>query len=342
MTESATPSPGTPAADMEKIIERGQKMLALARRGGSEAEMATAMAMFQKLLAEHNLDMATVESAQAGSAKREKAAQAGGQYAYQRDLWKAVAELNFCIYMTGHVRVEVNKRLPGGGSFKSHIWRREHRVVGRTVNTRASIVMATYLEETANRLCRERLTTRSGAGVTPGELNSQFYSSWAVSFRVGVADRIIEKVQERRAAHLREENRKRRKAEREAAGGTSTATALSLSVFKSAEEDANIDFLHGEGTAAQWAAARAEQAAERAQDRADYTAWAKANPDKAKQDRHYRKWWQDRGYTFGRVGRGASTETTRGPGYFSGYEAGEGVSIDPQAGSANTKRIGGG
>lgn len=330
MTEQAPP-------DLDKITERIQKLLNKARGTANEAEAAAFMSRAMEELARHNLDMASVESAVTGSAKREKAAQAGGQYTYQRDLWKAVAELNFCMYLTGHVPVRV--RVGGATGWDRTSWRRQHSVVGRTVNTRTSIVMATYLEDVTNRLCREQLEVRSGAGTTPGDLNSQFYSSWAVEYRVGMADRLIEKVQERRAQHLRAENKARRAAEK-AADGVSTAMGLSLVVYKSQEEDANIDFLHGEGTAAQWAADRAERAAERAADEVEFARWAKANPKDARDMSKRRKKWVDLGYTFSRSSHSsASSEKRRGAGYYAGYEAAEKVSIDPQAGSANTKRL---
>lgn len=63
---------------MEAIVERIQKILALGRRGGTEAEAAAAMAKAQELLAEHNLTLAQVESAQQGTARREELAAAGG------------------------------------------------------------------------------------------------------------------------------------------------------------------------------------------------------------------------------------------------------------------------
>ena len=312
---------------MDKIIERGQKILALAKRGGTEAECAVAMSKFQALLEQHNLTAAQVEGTTAGSAKREKAAQAGGQYIYQRELWRAVARLNFCMYMQNSTWVKV-------GTYKQ-VYRKQHLVIGRVVNTRSTIAMATYLEQVTNRLCRDRLETRTHAGATPGEVHSAFFSTWAVGFREGVSDRVIQKLEERRSEALKEENRKKAAAARK---GVSTATALTISTYKDAETDANVDFIYGEGTSARLAKERAERAAEQAEEERKYTAWAKANPKEAKKEAD--KWRKQREQRYSRPRAPTDAERRReGSGYWAGYDAGEGVSIDQQADSANTKRL---
>jgi len=263
--------------------------------------------------------MATVEQTSAGTAAREKAAVAGGMYVYQRELWGNVAKLNFCM----HFRQHVLEPEPGTRKLR---WRNKHQVVGRRINTRATIQMATYLEEVINRLCRERLTTRSGAGVTSGELNSQFFSSWAVAFREGIADRAIEKIQERRHAHLRKVHKQRAAADK-AASGASTATTVALSHYIDAEADANIDFMWGKGTAAEWAAERAKEAAEAEALEREMVQLAKDNP------KEYLRREEERRKNERRRSSGTRSERTRfinGAGYHSGREAGESVGIDPQ------------
>jgi hypothetical protein len=314
-------------AALERIVERVQKLLALGRRGGTEAEAASAMAKAQELLAAHNLDMAAVEGQVAGSARREKSAQNGGMYVYQRHLWSEVARLNFCLHFRRHLLE------PDGGANARKRWKNKHMIVGRTVNVRATIAMGEYLEAVIDRLCRERLQTRSGAGVTPGELNSQFFTSWAVAFREGVADRVVDKVQERRQQHLREENKKKRAAAFNAAGA-STSTAIALSTYVDAETDANVDFMYGEGTSADWAASRAARAAaDEAADRA-HAEWAAAHPEEAAAEERKRAARARR-----RTGRRAPAERrVDAGGYWAGVEAGEGVGIDPQA-SAEGRRM---
>jgi hypothetical protein len=319
MTNIIQPSPKdtapSAAADLERVTALVQKLLAKGRKAGTEAESAAFMAKAQELLTAHNLSMSAVEGAAVGDAKREKAAQTGGQYVYQQQLWWAVAELNFCLHFISGAYVKVGSR---------DVWRRQHKIVGRVVNVQATMAMGTYLEAAANRLCRERLTVRSGAGVTPGELNSQFYSSWAVGFREGVADRLIEKLEAKRARRLNEE---RLAAKRAAAAGTSTSTALTLGSLVQKEEDENWDFLRGDelGTRAQ---ERAERALAAAQAEAEYTAWAQANPEeaarRAKAAREEREKRQAR-YRGGGAGRQVNWS-----GYSAGQEAGAKVGIDPQ------------
>lgn len=303
---------------LEKVTERIQKLMSLSRKNTSEAEAAAAMEKAQALLTEYNLDMASVETAQAGTAAREKAAVAGGMYVYQRELWAAVAKLNFCM----HFRQHVLENEPGTRKLR---WRNKHQVVGRKINTRATIQMATYLEGVIDRLCRERLTVRSGVGVTSGELNSQFFSSWAVAFREGIADRAIEKVLERRNQALRAEHKKKAAADK-AAEGVSTATTITLSHYVDKETDANIDFMWGEGTAAQWAADRAAEAAEAEALERERVQLAKDNPaEYLRREEERRKNERRRG-----LGRSEPARRVNGAGYYAGREAGETVGIDPQ------------
>lgn len=126
----------------DAIIERIQKIIALGRRGGTEAEATAAMAKAQKLLAEYNLDMATVErGGKAGDARREQASAAGGMYHYQRELWSSVAELNFCAYfLSGFFKT---RRVHG---VQREAWISQHAFVGRVINTRATLHMGQYLE----------------------------------------------------------------------------------------------------------------------------------------------------------------------------------------------------
>lgn len=123
--------------DMQKIIERVQKMLALARdKGASQGERDNAMSAVHKYLAQYNLDMEVVE----GTAPRKKKTTEGEDV--KRDYtprqffgrpWAcnaamAVADLCFCIYLYRSGRVS-----------KDSI----HIFVGRTANA----VTASYLAE---------------------------------------------------------------------------------------------------------------------------------------------------------------------------------------------------
>lgn len=316
----------------DAVIERIQKILALGRRGGTEAEASSAMAKAQQMLADYNLDIATVErGGRAGDARREQAAALGGMYHYQRELWRAVAELNFCAYFTSGSFVR--RRVAG---VVRSAWVAKHAFVGRVVNTRATLHMGEYLEGEIERLCREALEPRvvvAGAVSAQKQIQSAYYSSWACGFREGAADRVVEKLAERRKQQIRADELRARRAAKMA--GQSTSRALTLGTLAQQEEAANYDFQWGEGS---WAEKLADEAAasERRRRRdEEWTRFKKENPEEArameeKARKERRRRWS---------GGGSARRMVNSGGYSHGSEAGEGIGIDPQASGAGTRRL---
>jgi hypothetical protein len=205
----------------DEVLERIKKLLNLAAKNPNENEAASAAAKAQELLARYNLDAATVEnSAAVKDGKREEAKVDGGFYSYQRELWDSVAKLNFCLYWTQDYRVFTRSKRVGTGrdryTTEGHVNKKRHRLVGRIVNTRATIALAQYLEEAIERVTLERLGERVNLGyVYSGSANAVRFSNWAVSFRKGCAARIIEQVDDRREQmRLKEAERARRDAAR--------------------------------------------------------------------------------------------------------------------------------
>lgn len=309
--------------DLDKIVERVQKILALGRRGGTEAEAAAAMAKAQELLAKHNLDMAAVEKG--APSQREKVSRDTGMYLYQRRLWHSVADLNFCLCFT---TVELGE-YRGKKKYRNRTY-----VVGRKVNTRATLAMAGYLEGAVDRLCRERLAVRTHHATTPGNLHQQFFSSWAVSFREGCADRLVAKLSERRKVALKRAEREEMERRERAAAGASGGTGVSLLVYKDEETDANVDFMHGPGTSARWAARRAAAAAEAEREDREYAAWAAANPEEARREQEKMK---RRRVSYGRSARYRDVDWGA---YSAGQEAAGEVGLDPQTAGSDRRAIG--
>jgi len=313
--------------DQVNIIRKVEKLLALANaKKGNEAEAAVAAAKAQEMLAAYNIDMAMIDQGGGTSGKREDAKQKGGVYLYQRSLWRAVAELNFCMYWTSRRwgSREVNKSYSWGKQ-KETIWaiRYEHRVVGRTVNVISTKNMAEYLEQTIERLVMARV----------GDDNTQRFSRWAVSYRKGAAARIIEKVQDRRDEMEAEEAAKKREAEHRAArAGVSTSTTLTIADVRKSERDANNDFLHGEGWSAKQAERQRLAAIAAAKAEAEYTAWAQANPEEARAKEKAAQEESDRYWAkrASRGGRSTSEDVDQGA-YWAGYDEAKSVGIDPQA-----------
>lgn len=325
--------------EAQDAIRRVEKLLRLAAKNSNENEAAAATAKAQEILIQYNLDMATVEAnSGASSGKREDAKVKGGLYHYQRDLWRAVADLNFCMYWNMYVwdkdkqrikRLKVDDKYVEGKGWrpvyerikKTGGYRFEHRVVGRVVNVTLTRTMAEYLEQTIERLTRERVGNPS-----------EYFTAWAVSFREGMAETIVDKIYERRKHALAEEKRKARDEARRAseAGtkGMSLSTALTISDVRKSEHAANYDFLHGEGAYARKMQREAEYAEAERLEEERYTKWAKANPEEARKleeaERKRRRSYGPRDYSDRKLDK-------RDWGAFkAGTEAGKKVGLDPQ------------
>ena len=325
--------------EQRSLVERVEKLLRLAGSNTNEAEAASATAKAMDLLAQANLDMSVVDESGEGSGRRAEEKLAGGHYEYERSLWSAISDLNFCLHwyqrswvprLSKDAKSERIKTEWG----RNHILRGQHRLVGRQVNIAGTKAMVSYLLQTIERLTRDRLRERLGQE----SVNTQMRSRWAVSFREGIAERVGEKIYERRRELLSEERRQAREAEARAAAagmaGASTETGVTIASLKKTERDANMDFVYGEGFSAKQAARQAAWAAEqRAQEEA-HTAWAAANPEEAA-----RREAEARAAAREADAR-ASRRRYRAPpqgkdrdwsAYRAGYEAGDSVGLDPQA-----------
>lgn len=306
----------------DSVLAQIQKLIRLANKNTNENEAAAAMAKAQELLAKWNLDFADVATVQHGSGARERAALDGGFHNYERELWKSVAELNFCICW--HERA-YNRNRERDKYHEIRIWKNKIYLVGRRVNVAATRTMTDYLLHTINSLTREH---------TEGMNSKYSLSNWANSFRRGIVARVCRKLRVERDKTLEAEEKRRADAER-AASGASTSTALSLATYIDRETDANIDFIYGDGTAAKWASERAERAA-RAREQAEaYTRWAAAHPEGAAAERAKAQKTRRRG---GR--RSTSEGNLDHSAYWSGYNVGESVSIHRQVDEPDRRRIG--
>lgn len=301
-----------------KAIEQAEKLFRLAGKNSNEHESAAATAKAMDLLAKHNLDMSILEqNSGASSGKREDTKFEGGLYQYQRDVWSAVAKLNFCFYWNQYNYDKEKSAKRGRASYRF-----QHRVVGRTVNVVSTKNMAVYLLGAIERITRERYPDPS-----------QFFTRSANSFREGLAETVIGKIYDRRRHLIREDERRQREAKRAAEKmerqGVSTSTTLTLSTLRKSEHDANTDFLYGEGTSARWAQQEADNAAEQERKDREYTAWAKAHPEEAaKKEEERRKARR----TSWNAGMGTDRKQRDYSAYYDGQDKGKAISIDQQAG----------
>lgn len=312
--------------EQREIAGKVAKLLNLAAKAGTEEEAAAATAKANELMIKYNLEAAAVEKS--GDAKREEIKTDGGFYAFQRSLWQSVAELNFCLYWTQMYRAEATRYVdiytgaksmapgPNKERRKVPVLKYRHRLVGRTVNTRTAIAMGEYLQQVIERIVNE--------SIKADDLDKSGH--YANSFRRGVADAIIEKVEDRRSEYLREERKKQQAAAEQ--GGRGDGTSLSLQVYIDKETDANNDFLYGEGWSAEQARKQQAAAVERKRKLEEYARWAAAHPEEAKaKEEEARK--EARKYR-GRSSYRSSSDNIDYSAYYRGKKAGASVSIDPQ------------
>lgn len=319
--------------ETQKAIDLVEKILRLAAKNPNkhEAENATIKAM--AILAAHNLDMAAVERNSGDTGKRAQENLEGGAAEWQRDLWKSVAELNFCMYWHqtsfNPTVLGAHKEWRGGRAVRG-IYVHKHNVVGRTVNIAGTAAMAGYLQSAIDRLTRERCIP---AKIT---LTSKF----ATSYREGLTFGVTSKIYERRKELLSEEAKKVREAQERAAGsatdGVSGGTGITLASHAQTEADANTDFIYGEGTSAKRAQERVDRARLSREAEEEHTKWALEHPKEAAKEAARQKREAEK------------FANRRTPGYHgdasawvAGREAAKGISIDQQAGhsGAGRKRI---
>jgi hypothetical protein len=316
------------------VIAKVRKLLAMAQGNANEHEAAVAASKAQDLLEAYNLDMAIISRADNKFAARAKENRAGGLYKWQRNLWNATAELNFCMYW--YIK----------GNLANSQY--EHQILGSHANVIGTEVMAKYLEQTIERLARQWVhTNRPGKSVFIKE---------AIAYREGMAERLTHRLWNLRHEHL-EEERKRRTEERarNKAAGVNTENALVLQDVMNTEEDLNRDHLYGyePGTTAKLRAERearqaaAEKAA--AELMARQAEWDEAHPveaakRKAKEAKEqaelYAKWAKQANSRKGRYRKMSAEEERRQLSSFGeGYSKGADVSLNRQVDERATKRI---
>lgn len=325
----------------DKLKNVIRKIEALLNTNGcTEAEAQARTEKAQELLEAYNLDMATLGSSGKG-AQRSDTKRAGGLYSWQRKLWKAVAELNFCYYIS-------IKGLARGSVY-------EHRLIGSHANVIATEHMATYLQETVERLAQQWAKDNYYKSVFVRE---------AIAYREGMAARLSERLNNRRAELVAEERRKaeERKCEQARTNAAPNSTAITILDVISSEADFNNDYLNNwelGTTARNRAEAEARQAAamrEWKERQRKQKEWDEAHPEeaaarKAKEAAELKRWMDEqakrerarqrranRTPPKPRYRKPTAEEERMGLGsYYEGRRKGDEVGIDTQAEDKRTK-----
>jgi hypothetical protein len=315
---------------MDAVIAKVRKLLAMAAGNANEHEAAIAAMKAQQLLEAYNLDMAIINRATSEHAPRKDEKKSGGLYKWQRDLWYAVAVLNFCRYY-------YHRGLYAGSSY-------EHQLIGSHANVIGAEIMARYLESTIERLARNWVAENR-----PGR---SIFIKEAIAYREGLASRLSERLWSKRYEQ-QEADRKTREAERarNRANGLDTENALVLQDVINTEEDLNMDHICGwpAGTSAK---RRAER--EREQERASRAAaellkiqdaWDAAHPEEAakrkaqeeaeaqrRSDKYWNKTYRERKAT-------PEEERRRLASFGEGYREGANVSLDKQVDAKVARKL---
>ena len=176
----------------EGIIRKIQKLFNLANHAeGNEEAASAALIKAHELLAAHNLSLAVVQDTvvkggiQNGEAVIEKREQVtikrSAMYKWQRRLWSALAHTNYCFHWVHDVREGYGKEDYWGN--RKPRWVKRHVILGKESNVVVVNLMGEYLCDTIERLCPYPQQERC--------------SRSAISWKEGVADRLVERMQDR-------------------------------------------------------------------------------------------------------------------------------------------------
>lgn len=333
------------------IIPKIEKLLRLASSNPNSEEAASAAAKAQELLLAYNLDETALGGAGEDGRRMEEKLK-GGFYEFERQLWYAVSEINFCKYWTSQDFVErpekdrKRKKVQQRYSEFAQMYRKvtRHHLVGKKVSVMSTVLMANYLLQTIDRLTHEYISgglPRDLDGKLEG-LSGALRSKRATSYREGISDEVVSKLWKRRNDQIAQEKAKEMEAEeRFRQAGVSDSTALTIASVRQSEEDANNDFLYGEGWSAKQRAQKAERSRLAREAEEAYTAWAASNPEEArKQEEDRRK--EEKKQSSRRTGRGSrggqvgrDYDSTA---YWAGRDKGKEVGIDQQAEHSSAPR----
>jgi hypothetical protein len=206
------------------VIERILKTLALANDpSAAEGEAATAADMVQRLLSKYNLTMAELEMAGGSTqdAKRVKDQHKGkAAYKYQRSLMAVLAELNYC-----HVLIRREYR----GNRAMDVG---YVLIGREVNVIVVRQLFEYLNKAVERAVEPHL-----------DGNHQRLSKWAITFKEGATERLIQRLRVQHYERQAEQSKAARQTN--AANTTGTGLVVVMEDFAQREKDLNTDLRWG-------------------------------------------------------------------------------------------------
>lgn len=213
------------------IYSRIRKLMALANdSGATEAEARLAAEKAQELMTEYNLTTAALEASGGSGGDDAKRTDTHVQhrqvYKWQRRLMDSLAKLNFCDCQ--EMWREERSRETTRSIFNGY------SLIGRASNVASCTVMFEYLVKTIDRLATDAV---DGDG-------TRKFTKFAASFREGCADRLMDRLDEKRADKIREQEQAKKEAEtraRHPGAATSNAMTVWLGDYVQDENDLNRD-----------------------------------------------------------------------------------------------------
>lgn len=158
---------------MESIKSKIQKVLELAKRGGTEAESDTAMKIALELLAKHNLSMSDIADIEVKDEDVTESSTDVNRQVWQSQIWNGVSNLYFCTCY--QKRYSLN-----GKDYKSIV------VIGKPSNIETAKEVVSHLIHLAESLCDSSGQDRS----------------WRNSFKNGFTSRVCARCRETKANHI--------------------------------------------------------------------------------------------------------------------------------------------
>ena len=164
--------------EMQKIIDRVQKLLALAGNNANENEALAALEKAHAILAEHNMTMAEVgdrpETQSADQQRDSLNTDTNMPERYNKWVWQAVAQANSCLMFSFRPNPKKYQTI--------------YTLVGRRVNIVVATQMALYLCQTMKRLAAEHCRA---------EGRSDFH--YKNAYLTGMALRLVQRINEMKA-----------------------------------------------------------------------------------------------------------------------------------------------
>lgn len=165
---------------MQKIIDRVQKLLALAGNNANENEALAALEKAHAILAEHNMTMAEIgdrpETQSADQQRDSLNTNTNMPERYNRWVWYAVAQANSCLMFSFRPNPKKYQTI--------------YTLVGRRVNIVVATQMALYLCQTMKRLATEHCKQES---------RKDF--NYKNAYLTGMALRLVQRINEMKATH---------------------------------------------------------------------------------------------------------------------------------------------